>query len=259
MSPLATLSPSEIEKQRRGEKLVFSTPLSQEELRGPGRPAFLFAVRTLTRGFRRRPIESELSNLVPIRILRVPAPVNGLQARVTEHAIELSWASPETEVTSYRIYRKGPDVTEAFLPRSESRSAVWQDAEFQFGKSYFYKVTALVKEGSSVAESDDSEAIEVAPRDTFPPSAPKDLTAVYASQRVELLWTANSELDFGGYNLYRREAAGTFHKLNAELVRTSIYRDAAVLEGQSYIYRATAVDLAGNESSPSEEVAVETR
>ena len=259
MGPLATLNPSEIEKQRKGEKLVFSAPLSQEELRDPGRPNFLFAVRTLTRGFRRRPIESELSNLVSIRLLHVPAPVNGLQARVTERAIELSWTLPESEVTSYRIYRKGPDATGAFLLRNESRSAAWQDAEFQFGKSYFYKVTALVKEGNSVAESDDSEAMEVTPRDTFPPATPKDLTAIYTSQGVELLWTANTEADLDGYNLYRREAAGTFHKLNAELVRTPIFRDASAVEGQSYIYRVTVVDLAGNESSPSEEVAVEAR
>lgn len=259
LSPWIALSAPETEKQRRGEKLVFSAQLTEEDLRDPGRSTLVLAVRTLTRGFRRRAIESVLSNLVSVRPLRVPAPVKGLQARVTENAIELTWTAPETEVTSYRIYRKSADASGGFLLRSETRGAAWQDPEFQFGKTYSYRVTALVKEGSSVAESEDSQAIEIAPKDTFPPAPPKELTAVYTGQGVEVLWTANSEPDLGGYNLYRREAAGTFQKLNSELLGTPVYRDTSVVAGQSYTYRATAVDLAGNESSPSDDVAVEAR
>lgn len=259
LTPWIALSATETEKQRRGEKLVFSAQLSEEDLHDPGRSTLTLAVRTLTRGFRRRAIESELSNLVSVRLLRVPAPVSGLQARVTEHAIELSWTSPETEVTSYRIYGKGADASGGFLLRGEARSATWQDTEFQFGKTYSYRVTALVKEGSNVAESEDSQAIEITPKDTFPPAAPKELTGLYTGQRVELVWIANSEPDLGGYNLYRREAAGTFRKLNSDLVGTPVYQDSSVVSGQSYTYRVTAVDLAGNESSPSDDVAVEAR
>ena len=192
LTPWIALGATETEKQRRGEKLVFSAQLSEEDLHDPGRPTLILAVRTLTRGFRRRAIESELSNRVPVRLLRVPAPVSGLQARVTEHAIELIWTSPETEVTSYRIYGKGADASAGFLLRGETRGAAWQDAEFQFGKTYSYRVTAIVKEGSSVAESEDSQAIEITPKDTFPPAAPKELTALYTGQRVELVWSANS-------------------------------------------------------------------
>ncbi len=257
LSPWIALSAPETEKQKRGEKLVFSAQLAEEDLHDPGRSTLILAVRTLTRGFRRRAIESELSNRVPVRLLRVAAPVKGLQARVTEHAIEVSWTAPETAVTSYRIYRKGADASAGFLLRAEARGAAWQDTEFQFGRTYSYRVTALVKEGSSVAESEDSQAIEITPKDTFPPAAPKELTALYTGQSVEILWTANSEPDLGGYNLYRREAAGTFHKLNSELLVTPVYRDTSVVAGQSYTYRATAVDLAGNESLPSDDVAVE--
>ena len=85
------------------------------------------------------------------------------------------------------------------------------------------------------------------------------MTGLYTGQRVELVWIANSEPDLGGYNLYRREAAGTFRKLNSDLVGTPVYQDSSVVSGQSYTYRVTAVDLAGNESSPSDDVAVEAR
>jgi len=259
LSPWIALSAPQTKKQKSGERLVFSAQLSEEDLHDPGKSTLLLAVRTLTRGFRRRAIESELSNLVPFRLLGVPAPVNDLRARVTEHAIELSWTSPETDVTSYRIYRRGVDASGGFLLRGEAHGAAWQDTEFQFGKTYSYKVTALVKEDSSVAESEDSQAIEITPKDTFPPAAPKELTALFTGQRMELVWTANSEPDLGGYNLYRREAAGTFHKLNSELLGTPVYQDTSAVAGQSYTYRATAVDLAGNESSPSDDVAVEAR
>jgi fibronectin type 3 domain-containing protein len=45
--------------------------------------------------------------------------------------------------------------------------------------------------------------------------------------------------------------------LNAQLLPTPVFRDMWVAPGQRYTYRVTAVDLAGNESRPSEPVAAE--
>ena len=81
---------------------------------------------------------------------------------------------------------------------------------------------------------------------------------MYTTDAVELIWTANSEPDLAGYNVYRREGGGAAQKINQKLLGTPIVRDTSVAAGRKYFYRVTALDLANNESAPSEEVQVET-
>jgi fibronectin type 3 domain-containing protein len=85
------------------------------------------------------------------------------------------------------------------------------------------------------------------------------MSALYAAGAVELIWTANTEPDLGGYNVYRREEEGPWQKVNPEIQRTPLWRDATVAPGREYSYRVTVLDLAGNESAPSAEIVVETR
>jgi fibronectin type 3 domain-containing protein len=55
--------------------------------------------------------------------------------------------------------------------------------------------------------------------------------------------------------VYRRDGdSGPWRPIAADLVLTPAYRDAAVVAGQTYSYRITAVSTAGNESAPSAEV-----
>jgi fibronectin type 3 domain-containing protein len=102
-------------------------------------------------------------------------------------------------------------------------------------------------------------------RDIFPPRSPSGLEAVPAGAgsgnlSIDLSWTPNSEGDLAGYFVYRQEidskgvAAGTAARLNQTPVVGPAYRDQTALAGHRYAYRVTAVDTAGNESAPSDEV-----
>jgi fibronectin type 3 domain-containing protein len=75
---------------------------------------------------------------------------------------------------------------------------------------------------------------------------------------VELVWTANAEPDLAGYNVYRLENQAV-QRVNKELVRTPIFRDATAPQGTTVSYYVTAVDLSGNESKGSKQETVETR
>lgn len=266
-NPWLTLPAKDLERYTQGEKTVFPLTLSEEEMRGKKGATFVFALRTLTLGFRHRPVESELSNTVYVTFLDVSEPVKDLQVQATEQAVALSWSPPAqsasgqpvSNLSGYRVYRSRTGKPGSFQLLGETRSSTYGDPNFRFDQTYFYRVAAVSREASQVAESEDSPVVEITPHDTFPPAAPTGLSAIYAAEAVELVWTANAEPDLAGYHVYRHEQDGPSQKLNPELVRTPIFRDTAVEAGHKYIYQVTALDLSNNESVPSEEVTVETR
>jgi len=266
LKPWVTLLPDQWSPYAQGDKLSYSIEFSDQEYSQVVGENFAWAVRTLTRGFRHRPHESELSNLIHVSLLEVSVPVEGLRAQTTEKAIELAWTPPARSLTGhpvhdlagYRMYRSVTGKPGSFTLRGETPTPQYQDREFQFGHTYFYRVRAVFGRNRQTAESEDSLVARITPVDTFPPAAPSGLTAVYSAGAVELVWTANTESDLAGYIVYRREEGGTAQRLNKELLSTPIFRDTAVQAGHKYLYWVTAEDLAHNESSPSPEVAVET-
>jgi hypothetical protein len=261
-----TLLPGELTRYQRGEKIVYPDRLSDPEYSQRLGASVTFAADGLTRGFRHRPVEGDLSNRVAVTLLDVSPPVESPRCETTEHALELSWPQPTSSLSGrplhglagYRVFRsdtpKGP-----FDLLGETPTARFRDPDFQFGHSYFYRVRALFKSGSQLAESEDSKPCAITARDTFPPAAPAALNAISTAAGVELIWNANTELDVAGYNVYRRDGEGAPHKLNSELVGTPLYRDAGVAAGCRYAYWVTAVDSAGNESAPSSETTVEVQ
>ena len=266
--PLWTsLLPPQWARYANDRSVTYPAALSEDELKSGREEESIIAIRTLTRGVRRRPLESEPSNQVRLRVLDVSGPVDKMRSKITETAIELSW-QPATRtlgglevkwLAGYRVYRSTTGKPGSFQLVGESKEASYLDRDFEFGHAYSYQVRALFKEGGTTAESEPSQIYEVIARDVFPPARPTGLTALYTGGAVELVWTANTEKDLAGYYVYRRENGEQYTKLNQELLRTPILRDSSVKPGQTYFYRVTAVDLSNNESQPCEEVEGETR
>ena len=261
------LQPDQWAHYANDQRIFYPARLSEEEFKNWQGEDSIIAIRTLTRGFRHRAVESEISNLVRLRLLDVSGPVEHVESKTTEKAIELGWhPAPKTldglevkHLAGYRVYRSLSGKPGSFQLLGESKEPLYQDSDFEFGRAYSYEVRALFKEGGTLAESEGSQPYEVIPRDTFPPARPTGLTALYTAGAVELVWTANSEKDLAGYYVYRRESGEQPKRLNKELLRTPILRDASVQPGHLYFYEVTAADLSGNESQPGEEVEVETR
>jgi hypothetical protein len=222
-------------------------------------------VRTLTRGFRHRPLESDASNFVDVPILDVSEAVGSVHCVVTEKAIEVQFPPPTTALSGgpvhnpagYRIYRSATGQPGSFELRGETASPPYLDSNFAFGQTYYYQVAAVFGATGHLALSDASPAVKVAPRDIFPPTPPQSLTSIYAAGAVELVWTANTEPDLAGYNVYRLDNQ-TAQRLNKELLRTPIFRDTTAPQGKTLTYYVTAVDRSGNESKPSQKEEVET-
>ena len=260
------LQPDQWTRYTNDRRFIYPARLSEEEFKNWQAEDSIIAIRTATRGFRHRPLESEISNLVRLSLLDVSGPVDHMESKTTEKAIELRWRPPTKtldglevkHLAGYRVYRSPTGKPGSFQLVGESKEPPYLDSDFEFGRAYSYEVRALFKEGGTIAESEGSQPYEVIPRDTFPPARPTGLTALYTAGAVELVWTANSEKDLAGYYVYRRENGEQPKKLNKELLRTPILRDVSVQPGHIYFYQVTAVDLSDNESQPCEEISIET-
>ena len=91
--------------------------------------------------------------------------------------------------------------------------------------------------------------------DLTPPAAPTGLSATGGSGLVNLAWTANSEPDLAGYNLYRSiTLGGPYTKVNAAVITGTTYSNTGLANGTPYYYILRAVDTSTNESGNSSEV-----
>jgi hypothetical protein len=90
------------------------------------------------------------------------------------------------------------------------------------------------------------------------PKPPRGLFAIVDGSIITLTWNRNTESDFNHYNLYR-DTTSNFQidstKLVASLTDTFYYHIIPI-GVESLYFKLTAVDNQGNESNPSEEVAV---
>jgi fibronectin type 3 domain-containing protein len=189
---------------------------------------------------------------------------------VAEDGVTISWQPPAANidgstpvnVLGYNVYRV--DSSQSEPGQTPINTALisgtqYQDKNVKFGENYRYVVrsVSLGTEGAQV-ESLNSNALSVAPRDTFKPGPPADISVVAAPGRISLFFPANPEPDVVGYNVFRSTDANLpkdrWTKLNSALRTRTGYEDDKVESGKRYYYYLTAVDQAGNESGPSEVV-----
>jgi len=210
------------------EKFIrFKDPIAPEETRAHPEAVFVYRVRT--RAAKKR--DSADSNTVQVKIFPVPERVSGLEAKVTEPAIELNWASPKKtsggdaleQLTGYRVFRGEIDPASAEAASKDIAQARWKspltmlapaaetsyrDTLFEFGKTYVYVARAVALAGDGPVESDDSLPAVVTPRDALPGAVATNVVAAVTTPpggtpAVELSWSINLEADLAGYRVYR--------------------------------------------------------
>lgn len=264
-------------------RVRFLDPIAPEEIRAHTGATVVYRVRARVTGKK----TSADSNDAALKLIEVAAPIEKLDAQLTENGIELRWVAPErasgggpiAALEAYHLYRGELEAGAAETATKDMSHVVWKapllqiaktktpdyrDAGFDYGKTYVYIVRSVLTGDAPGVESGDSRAAILKPVDTFPPAAPQGVVAAVLpgvsanAFVVDLSWSINVEADLAGYHVYRSDTQGTAGQLlNKELLPTPAYRDDAAMGGRSYWYSVTAVDRAGNESKASESTAVE--
>jgi len=85
--------------------------------------------------------------------------------------------------------------------------------------------------------------------DSTPPASPTGFSAAGTDRAASLTWTANSEPDLAGYNVWYRTGVASFTKANSSLLTATTYTLSSLVNGTTYDVQVEAVDLAGNKSA----------
>ena len=201
-----------------------------------------------------------VSNQIRISTAPALAPPSGLVTKLSDDGVALSW-SPEDlpshpEITFvYQISRKGEGGEFAPIATISIAQPSYVDTSVEWEKKAQYRVAVLTqsRDGKLLVEGEDSEPVEVFAHDVFPPHSPQEIQAVFSGPGqqtfIDVSWTANSEPDLAGYNVYRSVDGAVTEKVNAQLVTSPSFRDLQVTAGKTYVYAITAVDVRGNESA----------
>ena len=166
-----------------------------------------------------------------------------LSATAGESTVALAWsANGETDLAGYHVYRRQVDGGWAHL--ATTTDVEHADAGLAAGTTYAYRVTAVDAAGNESAPSLEASATPTG--DVTPPVAPTNLAATAGDGHVVLDWSDNAD-PVAQYRVYRDGVA-------VATVAASGYTDGGRTNGVAYAYRVTALDAAGNESGPSDEV-----
>jgi hypothetical protein len=219
---------------------------------GPGPLATYYAIRT----FGKNGEKSDFSNIVPIVPTAPPAAPQQVTITARGDGIQVEWAPVAGTVAGYNIYRRGAQERSNGKPvhTAGATEKSWLDSTAKFGQDYIYSVTSLSVLQPPIESAIASEH-EVHYIDRFAPPPPTELVALTEAGRARLVWRASEADDVAGYIVYRREGeTGKLERLTAKPVESTEFLDTTVGSGKTYVYRVTAIDQAGNESGPSNEV-----
>lgn len=176
-----------------------------------------------------------------------PGAPTGLTATPSVGQIDLFWSAPSSNggsaITNYKVYRGTASGGETLLT-TLGNVLSYNDPAVTVGATYYYKVSAV----NTVGEGPQSN--EAAATVPSLPSAPLGLSASASTTvagRIQLTWSAPSSS--GGspitnYVVYRSTTSGGETPLTT-LGNVLSHTDNGLANGQTYYYKVSAVNSAG--------------
>jgi len=199
-----------------------------------------------------------------VKTLPTPSLAEALRPPVITLLTQDSKGLPKKAGDEIRVVIQGTPKMQAWFDIGELRKHVDMQEIEPGGYLGVYKVLP----GDNVSRAtingflrDDSgntaqwvDAVGTVTLDTLPPEKIAEARAVGRNRIVLISWSKGAASDLAGYKVYRSETPLTGY---SEIAKTEVteWRDEGRENSRKYYYRITALDLAGNESEPTDSVA----
>jgi titin len=172
----------------------------------------------------------------------LPGAPTGLVAVAGSAKAYLNWTAPSStggmDIDYYIVYQDGVAMAEHSTGLSTVVSNLIN------GRAYVFAVSAhnAAGEGPASANASATPTVSV-------PSSPRSVTASVANGKVMVAWLAPSSTggaDVVRYNIYRSDSvAGPFEQIASSAATALNHTDGTAREGQTYWYKVSAVNSAG--------------
>jgi titin len=180
---------------------------------------------------------SSVTSAIPFGIPDTP---RGLDAVPGNAQVVLNWSAPSYTgpwTVTYRLFR---DQVMVWSGTAISHT----DSGLTNGQEYTYQISA----GNSVGWGPNTTSMTATPlAPPMPPGVPTRFHVVEGDGQVILNWTAPSQSGSSpltGYKLYRSNTYGSTYILIA-VPSGLTYTDAGLTNGQTYLYKVSAVNAVG--------------
>ncbi len=176
------------------------------------------------------------------------APVGPIAIRGNAQVM-LTWSIPAdsgtSAITSYYIYRSTTE-TGTYILMGSTSGLSYIDSGLTNGQTYWYNISAV----NAAGEGEKTTLVSSTPCTV--PNAPIICQTVNGSSYANLTWNSNGNggSAITGYRLYRSNASDGEFILIASPSAPS-YHDAALTTGQTYWYKVSAVNAAGESANSS--------
>lgn len=198
-------------------------------------------------------VQSAPSEVVSATTKPKPPVVQGVSASDSlPKKIELRWEKSSQEDTAhYKVYRASWEKW-GYTVQSQSEETSYMDAIDSDGKEYFYKVSAVDRDGiESLLQESPTRGSTLG----LPATPVMEYARIENNQAV-LRWARSDERAVE-YVVYKRQG-GFFGKVERFVSVTDVnFYDREVVAGESYRYSVAAVDRHGLESKRSDEVVLQ--
>lgn len=260
------LDPDTGERLRLTSQLIdLMNPVFVDEAAVGGRTFYYYIIAVSQTG-----VESEDGNpaIQYVEAIRPPSPPANLRAEVMvdQGVVRLDWDSSEKDelFQTYVVLRREHTEERNRAFSQVNRVRITGNSHIDRGIAeigltegvyYEYAVTAANVHG---LRSDTIFAVMQMP-DITPPDPPSAFRAeIDRGTRINVTWGASPSPDVVRYNIYKTASGQDTVMISVPRSRRFVV-DETVVPGEIYRYFATAVDSAGNESTPSREVDIMMR
>lgn len=156
--------------------------------------------------------------------------------------VDVSWGIVESNVANFIVNRSTTNWTSwATIATTAANVYEFDDDTCTERTTYYYRVVSILTTGEYGPESSVKHLL--CP-DVTNPAAPAGLTADPFQFEVVLKWTANGEVDFANYKVYRDDV------LVGSPTATA-WADQNVTDTQLHVWAVRAIDTTGNEGAAS--------